>query len=299
MNEPMRTTEVSATIKLDKLTELPAGSGRVYTVGSREVAVFNVDGQLYAIDDQCPHQQASLATGTLDGSTVTCPWHGWSFDVRTGKGVGRPGSRVDCFDVSVDGDEFFIDEVAAEAPQKNGCDGIHRYLIRYGTMGWIGRFGSIERIECSFKDRVVVETGRGLEIGEVLSVPGENGDGSTDEDQPAGEILRRLTAEECTAADQPAAAAIVELFNKCRGLCSVQKIAAEVIDCERLFDGETVVLYYLGEPSGELQILAEKLGQQFDVKVAFHPVIEPPPSAGGCGSGGCGSGGCGSGGCGS
>ncbi len=281
---------MSATIKLDKLTELPAGSGRVYTVGSREVAVFNVDGQLFAIDDQCPHQKASLATGELDGSTVTCPWHGWSFDVRTGNGVGRPGSRVDSFDVSVDGDEFFIDEAAGEAPPKNGCDGIHRYLIRYGSMGWVGRFGSIEKIDCSFKDRVVLQTGRGQEVGEVLSVPGENGDEANDADQPAGEILRRLTAEECTAIDQPAGTLTADLFDRCRGLCSVLKIPAEIIDCERLFDGETVVLYYLGDPAPELQNLAEKLGQQFDVKVAFHPVIDPPPSSGGCGSGGCGCG---------
>ena len=49
------------------------------------VAIANVDGSLHAIDGLCPHQGGPLGTGTLCGSTLTCPWHGWQFDVTTGR----------------------------------------------------------------------------------------------------------------------------------------------------------------------------------------------------------------------
>jgi nitrite reductase (NADH) small subunit len=65
--------------------KLPPGKGGEFIVGERIVALFNVDGQFYALDGICPHQGGPLGKGTLTGSVVTCPWHGFQFDVRTGQ----------------------------------------------------------------------------------------------------------------------------------------------------------------------------------------------------------------------
>lgn len=65
--------------------DLPAGSGREYAVAGRIVAVYHVDGTLHAIDGICAHAGGPLGEGTLEGSIVTCPWHGWQYDVTTGR----------------------------------------------------------------------------------------------------------------------------------------------------------------------------------------------------------------------
>ena len=75
--------------------DIPSGTSRGFQLGpSREVVVANVAGTLHAIDGVCPHRSASLAQGALDGATVTCPWHGYRFDVRTGHGLTNPHSSV-------------------------------------------------------------------------------------------------------------------------------------------------------------------------------------------------------------
>lgn len=65
--------------------DIPPGTGKAFVVEGRRIAVFNVDGRFHAIDDLCPHDQASLAEGALLGTTIVCPWHGAEFDVTTGK----------------------------------------------------------------------------------------------------------------------------------------------------------------------------------------------------------------------
>jgi nitrite reductase/ring-hydroxylating ferredoxin subunit len=71
------------------LSDIPLGEA-VRIDGETPIAVFNVDGQLYAIDDTCTHQDASLADGWLDGCMVECPLHASCFDLRTGKPTGPP-----------------------------------------------------------------------------------------------------------------------------------------------------------------------------------------------------------------
>ena len=70
--------------------EIADGSAVRVENGDRPIAVFNVDGELFAIDDTCTHQDASLADGWLDGCTVECPLHASCFDLRTGKPTGPP-----------------------------------------------------------------------------------------------------------------------------------------------------------------------------------------------------------------
>ncbi|HKE00415.1 MAG TPA: Rieske 2Fe-2S domain-containing protein [Planctomycetota bacterium] len=72
-------------------TEIPAGSGRCVDVQGAQVAVFNVGGTFLAIANTCPHRGGPLAEGDLSGTVVTCPWHGFQYDVRTGQSAdGKP-----------------------------------------------------------------------------------------------------------------------------------------------------------------------------------------------------------------
>ena len=76
-------------IYVGELSDIPDGeSARVE--GTVAIAVFNVDGELFAIDDTCTHQDASLADGWLDGCAVECPLHASCFDLRTGAVTGPP-----------------------------------------------------------------------------------------------------------------------------------------------------------------------------------------------------------------
>jgi 3-phenylpropionate/trans-cinnamate dioxygenase ferredoxin component len=70
-------------------TSLPPGEA-VRVPAEPPIAVFNVDGEFFAIDDTCTHQDASLADGWLDGCAVECPLHASCFDLRTGKPTGPP-----------------------------------------------------------------------------------------------------------------------------------------------------------------------------------------------------------------
>jgi nitrite reductase (NADH) small subunit len=72
-------------IPIATVAECPPGRSIERVAGGRMVAVANVDGELHAIDGLCPHQGGPLGTGRLCGTVLTCPWHGWQFDVTTGR----------------------------------------------------------------------------------------------------------------------------------------------------------------------------------------------------------------------
>jgi nitrite reductase (NADH) small subunit/3-phenylpropionate/trans-cinnamate dioxygenase ferredoxin subunit len=92
-----------------RVGDIPEGEGRSFQVGQRLVAVFQQNGEYFAIDDLCPHMGASLGSGYLDEEgNVTCPWHAWRFCVRDGKWADNPRLSVDKFDVRVVGDEIQV-----------------------------------------------------------------------------------------------------------------------------------------------------------------------------------------------
>ncbi|HTT09837.1 MAG TPA: Rieske 2Fe-2S domain-containing protein [Burkholderiaceae bacterium] len=71
--------------------EIPVGGRRMAFIDGNVIALFNVGGTVYALDDSCPHAGSSLAAGVLDGPLVTCRAHGLRFDVRTGRMPGAGG----------------------------------------------------------------------------------------------------------------------------------------------------------------------------------------------------------------
>ena len=77
-------------LKVANRSELPPGGRTLLEVDGRAIALFNVDGTFYAIDDVCTHDGGPLAEGDLDGCAIECPRHGARFDVRTGKPLCMP-----------------------------------------------------------------------------------------------------------------------------------------------------------------------------------------------------------------
>ena len=72
------------------VAEIPPGTGKQLTVHGRTIALFNVNGTYFAIDDTCTHRGASLAEGECEGAEVICPWHGARFDLLTGSALSSP-----------------------------------------------------------------------------------------------------------------------------------------------------------------------------------------------------------------
>ncbi len=98
-----------ALIKVASRTELPAGSAKLVEAAGRQIALFNAGGTFYAIDNTCKHRGGPLAEGDLDGTTVTCPWHGWEYDITTGANLDDPNVKLGCYPVTLDGDDLLID----------------------------------------------------------------------------------------------------------------------------------------------------------------------------------------------
>lgn len=88
--------------------ELPPGQGREASVAGTPVALFNVGGQLYAISNTCIHRGGPLGQGYVDGDTVTCPWHAWMFNVRTGENVVNGEMKVACYEVKVEDGQVLV-----------------------------------------------------------------------------------------------------------------------------------------------------------------------------------------------
>ena len=95
-------------MRVARARDIPPGAGRAFPVGRYEVAVFNVGGELYAIENNCPHQGGPLADGWMEGALVTCPWHGWCFDVRSGKMTLGEFAVVPRFELQVRGEDVYV-----------------------------------------------------------------------------------------------------------------------------------------------------------------------------------------------
>jgi nitrite reductase (NADH) small subunit len=92
-----------------KIAEVPLGSVHEIQVAGKAVALANVDGKFFAIDNTCLHRGGPLGEGSLQGKTVTCPWHGWEYDATTGELLQNPSMGVACYPTEVRGEEVFVD----------------------------------------------------------------------------------------------------------------------------------------------------------------------------------------------
>lgn len=98
-----------AFLRAARKDEIPAGSIREFQVDGKTLAIANVDGKFFAIDNTCLHRGGPLAQGPLQGKVVTCPWHAWQYDVTTGKVVQNPAVGVACYTLEVRGEDIWAD----------------------------------------------------------------------------------------------------------------------------------------------------------------------------------------------
>src|SRR5262245_28189035 len=91
-----------------KADDIPAGRGKTIVLGEKKIALFHADGAFYAIDGTCLHRGGPLGDGELEGCVVTCPWHGWQFDVRNGEMKMNPAARVNCYQTRVEGSDVQV-----------------------------------------------------------------------------------------------------------------------------------------------------------------------------------------------
>lgn len=97
-------------IIVGKKSDMPPGTMQKVEVDGRDILVANIDGNYYACDDTCTHSGASLADGTLEGSTVTCSWHGAEFNCKSGKLEKFPAKIKDLksYQTVVESDSVFV-----------------------------------------------------------------------------------------------------------------------------------------------------------------------------------------------
>lgn len=105
-------------IEVCPLAALPPGEIAVVRAGPGQIAVFNADGELYALEDRCSHQDTYLSDGWLEGCEVECPLHGATFDVRTGQPTGPPATEpVQVYPVHIRNGFICVTTEPARAPE--------------------------------------------------------------------------------------------------------------------------------------------------------------------------------------
>src|SRR5947207_15566658 len=95
-------------VRVAAVGDVAAGEARVVEAAGKTLALFNVGGTYYAIDNSCAHWGGPVGEGELDGRVVTCPWHAWHWDVRSGANVINPAIKVGCYLVQVEVGEVFV-----------------------------------------------------------------------------------------------------------------------------------------------------------------------------------------------
>jgi nitrite reductase (NADH) small subunit len=96
-------------IKVASAADVPPGEARVVEAAGKPIALVNAEGTFYAMDNTCLHRGGPLGEGDLEGTVLTCPWHGWRWDVTSGASVNNPAVKLSCFPVTVEGGSVFVE----------------------------------------------------------------------------------------------------------------------------------------------------------------------------------------------
>lgn len=95
-------------VRVASTDDVKPGMGIVVEMNDKALALFSIDGTIYAIDNTCVHRGGPLGEGDLEGEVVTCPWHGWQFNVKTGGCVNNPAAKIDTYQVKVEGTDIKV-----------------------------------------------------------------------------------------------------------------------------------------------------------------------------------------------
>jgi len=96
-------------VKVARRNEVAEGTGKVVEANGRKIALFKTGGEFYAIANECRHRGAPLGKGTVYGTRVICPLHGWEYDFTTGCNVDDPSVKLRCFAVKVEAGDVLIE----------------------------------------------------------------------------------------------------------------------------------------------------------------------------------------------
>ena len=96
-------------VKVAKKSEIPEDTGKLIEVSGQPVALFRIGDDVYAISAICPHQGGPLDEGGLNDGIVTCPWHGWDFNVKTGACTFNSAIRVPVYKVKQKGEDVYVE----------------------------------------------------------------------------------------------------------------------------------------------------------------------------------------------
>ena len=96
-------------VRVAAASDVPPGTAKEVMADDQVVALYNVDGTFYALDGVCPHAGGPLGEGSLRGTIVTCPWHGWQFDVQSGENCLNRKMTHKSFAVKVEGNDVFVE----------------------------------------------------------------------------------------------------------------------------------------------------------------------------------------------
>jgi nitrite reductase/ring-hydroxylating ferredoxin subunit len=100
---------VSGFVSVGLIGDFAPGQGRMVTVNGRHVALFRLGDEFFALDNLCLHRGGPICEGFIDHQdVVTCPWHGWSYEVRTGTMVQDPRVGLSKHEIQLDGDQIFV-----------------------------------------------------------------------------------------------------------------------------------------------------------------------------------------------
>ncbi len=95
-------------VSIAKTEDVAPGTGIVAEIDEKSLAVFNVNGDYRVIDNTCVHRGGPLGEGDLEGETVSCPWHGWEYNVKTGACTNNPAACVKSYEVIVEGSDIKV-----------------------------------------------------------------------------------------------------------------------------------------------------------------------------------------------
>ena len=95
-------------VRATSAAELPPGRCTEVSVGGKPVALYNVEGTFYATSNTCIHRGGPLGQGLLTGHEVMCPWHAWTWDVRSGENTANPSLCIPTYEVRVEGDDVLV-----------------------------------------------------------------------------------------------------------------------------------------------------------------------------------------------
>ena len=98
--------------KVAALSAVPKGKLHLVTIGREEIVMFRREDEILAIGNECPHQGGALCDGWVEGDIVTCPLHGWEFDLRSGACMTIPAERVPRWTVTVENGDVYLESEA-------------------------------------------------------------------------------------------------------------------------------------------------------------------------------------------